>query len=61
MGERTESMLSDNAGRDLDVTCTLGFDADHRLTAYKVDSLSNLGPTTLSSGRTSSPRCSQEC
>jgi carbon-monoxide dehydrogenase large subunit len=43
MGERTESMLSDNAGRDLDVTCTLGFDADHRLTAYKVDSLSNLG------------------
>jgi carbon-monoxide dehydrogenase large subunit len=43
MGERTESMLSDNAGRDLDVTCTLGFDADYRLTAYKVDSLSNLG------------------
>ncbi len=43
MGDRTESMLSDNAGRDLDVTCTLGFDADHRLTAYKVDSLSNLG------------------
>ncbi|MEJ6393936.1 xanthine dehydrogenase family protein molybdopterin-binding subunit [Gymnodinialimonas sp. 2305UL16-5] len=43
MGERTESMLSDNAGRDLDVTCTLGFDADHRITAYKVDSLSNMG------------------
>jgi CO/xanthine dehydrogenase Mo-binding subunit len=36
-------MLSDNAGRDLDVTCTLGFDADHKLLAYKVDSLSNLG------------------
>jgi carbon-monoxide dehydrogenase large subunit len=43
MSERTEAMLSDNAGRDLDVTCTLGFDADHRLVAYKVDSLSNLG------------------
>ncbi|MDG4647403.1 xanthine dehydrogenase family protein molybdopterin-binding subunit [Roseibacterium sp. SDUM158017] len=43
MGDRSESMLSDNAGRDLDVTCTLGFDADYRLTAYHVDSLSNLG------------------
>ena len=43
MSDRTEAMLSDNAGRDLDVTCTLGFDADHRLVAYKVDSLSNLG------------------
>jgi carbon-monoxide dehydrogenase large subunit len=43
MSERTEAMLSDNAGRDLDVTCTLGFDADHKLVAYKVDSLSNLG------------------
>jgi carbon-monoxide dehydrogenase large subunit len=43
MSERTEAMLSDNAGRDLDVTCTLGFDADHKLVAYKVDSLSNMG------------------
>ncbi|WP_224815894.1 xanthine dehydrogenase family protein molybdopterin-binding subunit [Hasllibacter sp. MH4015] len=43
IGERTESMLSDNSGRDLDVTCTLGFDADNRITAYKVDSLSNMG------------------
>ncbi len=43
IGERTESMLSDNAGRDLSVTCTLGFDADHKITAYKVDSLSNMG------------------
>ncbi len=42
-GERTESMLSDNAGRDLSVTCTLGFDAGHKITAYKVDSLSNMG------------------
>ena len=43
MGERTESMLSDNSGRDLDVTCTLGFDADFKITSYKVDSLSNMG------------------
>ncbi len=43
IGERTESMLSDNSGRDLDVTCTLGFDADHKITAYKVESLSNMG------------------
>ncbi|MEJ6389697.1 xanthine dehydrogenase family protein molybdopterin-binding subunit [Gymnodinialimonas ulvae] len=43
IGERTESMLSDNAGRDLDVTCTLGFDADNKIVAYKVDSLSNMG------------------
>ncbi|MBF9045270.1 molybdopterin-dependent oxidoreductase [Rhodobacterales bacterium HKCCE4037] len=43
IGERTESMLSDNAGRDLNVTCTLGFDAGHKITAYKVDSLSNMG------------------
>jgi carbon-monoxide dehydrogenase large subunit len=35
MSERTEAMLSDNAGRDLDVTCTLGFDADHRLTGLQ--------------------------
>ncbi|AHM04147.1 putative hypoxanthine oxidase XdhD [Roseibacterium elongatum DSM 19469] len=43
MAERTESMLSDNAGRDLDVTCELGFDDDYKLTAYRVDSISNLG------------------
>lgn len=43
MAERTESMLSDNGGRDLSVTCTLAFDADHKITAYKVDSLSNMG------------------
>ncbi|UWQ96580.1 xanthine dehydrogenase family protein molybdopterin-binding subunit [Rhodobacteraceae bacterium M385] len=43
MAERTESMLSDNAGRDLSVTCTLGFDSDHKITAYKVDSLSSMG------------------
>lgn len=43
IADRTKSMLSDNAGRDLFVTCTLGFDADHKITAYKVDSLSNMG------------------
>jgi carbon-monoxide dehydrogenase large subunit len=43
MAERTESMLSDNAGRDLICTATLGFDADHRLVAYRMDSVSNMG------------------
>jgi aerobic carbon-monoxide dehydrogenase large subunit len=43
MGERTESMLSDNGGRDLIVTTTLGFDADLRLVAFRTDSLSNMG------------------
>ena len=43
MSDRTEAMLSDNAGRDLDVTTTLGFDADLRLVAFQTDSLSNMG------------------
>jgi len=43
MAERTESMLSDNAGRDLVCDTELGFDEDLRLVAYKVVSLSNLG------------------
>jgi len=43
MSERTEAMLSDNAGRDLTTKTTMGFDADHRLVAYKVESLCNLG------------------
>ncbi|MFQ6549526.1 xanthine dehydrogenase family protein molybdopterin-binding subunit [Aestuariibius sp. 2305UL40-4] len=43
MAERTESMLSDNAGRDLISTAELGFDADHRIVAYKVETLCNLG------------------
>jgi carbon-monoxide dehydrogenase large subunit len=41
--DRTESMLSDNAGRDLVSTATLAFDADLRLTAYRVDSIANQG------------------
>ncbi len=43
MSERTEAMLSDHAGRDLAATAALAFDADHRITAYRVDILSNLG------------------
>ena len=43
MGERTESMLSDNAGRDLVTRARMGFDADHKLVAYEVDTISNLG------------------
>ncbi len=40
---RTESMLTDNAGRDLVTHAEFGFDADLRVTAYKVDLVSNLG------------------
>lgn len=40
---RTEGMLTDNAGRDLVARAELGFDADHRITAYKVDLVTNLG------------------
>ena len=36
-------MLSDNGGRDLVSTAELAFDADHRITAYRVDIVSNLG------------------
>lgn len=40
---RTEGMLTDNAGRDLVARTELGFDADHRITAYRVTLVSNLG------------------
>jgi len=43
MSERTEAMLSDNAGRDLVSHVEMGFDADHKLTAYKVHTVCNLG------------------
>mgnify|MGYP001800311755 FL=1 len=43
MSERTEAMLSDNAGRDLVTTVGLAFDADHRITGYRVASVCNLG------------------
>ena len=41
--DRTESMLSDSAGRDLVSTAEMAFDADLRLTGYRVDNLCNLG------------------
>jgi carbon-monoxide dehydrogenase large subunit len=41
--ERTEAMLSDNAGRDLVARAALAFDTDLRITAYGVDIASNLG------------------
>ena len=43
MGDRSESMLSDNAGRDLVCAAELGFDADHRLVAYKCENWANMG------------------
>ncbi|MEQ9257939.1 MAG: xanthine dehydrogenase family protein molybdopterin-binding subunit [Roseovarius sp.] len=43
MADRSETMLSDNAGRDLEHDLTLAFDADHRITAYKVETRCNLG------------------
>ncbi|MEX5727211.1 carbon-monoxide dehydrogenase large subunit [Rhodovulum iodosum] len=43
MSERTEAMLTDNAGRDLVSVAELAFDADHRITGYRVTTLSNLG------------------
>ncbi|MBD3764955.1 MAG: xanthine dehydrogenase family protein molybdopterin-binding subunit, partial [Rhodobacterales bacterium] len=41
--ERTEGMLTDNAGRDLVAEVTLGLAADLAITAYRVDLISNLG------------------
>lgn len=41
--DRGEAMLSDNAGRDLVALAELGFDADHRITAYRCTVRSNLG------------------
>ncbi|WP_371153781.1 xanthine dehydrogenase family protein molybdopterin-binding subunit [Jannaschia sp. 2305UL9-9] len=43
MGDRSESMLSDNAGRDLIQTAELGFDADHKLIAYRSTNIANMG------------------
>ncbi len=42
-GERTESMLSDNSGRDLTSFAELAFDDTGRITAYRVNSRVNLG------------------
>ncbi len=43
MSERTEAMLTDNAGRDLVTETELAFDEGLRITAYRVNILSNLG------------------
>ena len=40
---RTEGMLTDNAGRDLVARAELGFDQDLKITAYRVDLVTNLG------------------
>ncbi|SHG97460.1 xanthine dehydrogenase family protein molybdopterin-binding subunit [Marivita hallyeonensis] len=43
MSERTEGMLSDSAGRDLNHTAELAFDANNRITAYRVHTVANMG------------------
>ncbi len=43
MAERTESMLSDNAGRDLVSVAELAFDAGHKITAYRIETVANMG------------------
>ncbi|WP_170430009.1 xanthine dehydrogenase family protein molybdopterin-binding subunit [Ruegeria arenilitoris] len=43
MSDRSEAMLSDHHGRDLTSLADLAFDADHRITAYRVHSKVNLG------------------
>ncbi len=41
--DRTEAMLSDNSGRDLVSVAELAFDQNYKITAYRVNSLCNLG------------------
>ncbi|MGJ8585494.1 MAG: xanthine dehydrogenase family protein molybdopterin-binding subunit [Marinosulfonomonas sp.] len=43
MSERTEAMLTDNAGRDLVSTCEIAFDENNKMLAYRVNNVSNLG------------------
>jgi len=43
MSDRSEAMLSDNAGRDLEAEAELAFDDALRITGYRVRLLSNLG------------------
>ncbi|MEY1556437.1 xanthine dehydrogenase family protein molybdopterin-binding subunit [Yoonia sp. R2331] len=43
MSERTEAMLTDNAGRDLTTEVVIGFDADLRITGYQLDTVANMG------------------
>ena len=43
MSERTEGMLTDNGGRDLVTTATMAFDDDHKIVAYHLDTVANMG------------------
>ncbi|MEL6806976.1 MAG: molybdopterin cofactor-binding domain-containing protein, partial [Pseudomonadota bacterium] len=43
MSERTEAMLSDNAGRDLTSLTELAFDENNKITAYRVFTEANMG------------------
>jgi aerobic carbon-monoxide dehydrogenase large subunit len=43
ISERTEGMLTDNAGRDLVAQAELAFDANLKVTGYRVNLVSNLG------------------
>ncbi|MGA9253661.1 MAG: xanthine dehydrogenase family protein molybdopterin-binding subunit [Roseobacter sp.] len=43
MSDRTEAMLTDNAGRDLTSTAEFAFDANNKIIGYRVNSLCNLG------------------
>lgn len=43
MSDRTEAMLSDNGGRDLTSLAEFAFDANNRITAYRVRTRCNLG------------------
>ena len=51
MAERTESMLSDNGGRDLVSVADLAFDENNKLTAYRVRSRCNLGAYNSENGQ----------
>ncbi len=43
MGDRSESMLSDNGGRDLTSLAEMAFDENLKITAYRVQTQCNLG------------------
>ncbi|MCH2164815.1 MAG: xanthine dehydrogenase family protein molybdopterin-binding subunit [Marinovum sp.] len=43
MSERTEAMLSDNAGRDLVTRAELAFDDDLKITGYRLATTANMG------------------
>lgn len=43
MSERTEAMLSDNGGRDLNSLAELAFDENHKIVGYRVLNKANMG------------------